>query len=218
MSLLIVAALLWLGLHIGVSGTGVRATLVGALGEGRFKGGFSLLALALLVLLIVAYAKADTTPLWFAPPWFVAVVDVAMLAALVLLAAAVIKPRGAGDGPRGIFRVTRHPMMSAAGLWAGAHMLANGDTASLVFFGTFLLTVLFGLPSADAKLVRREPAKAAALHPQTSRMPFAAILAGRNRLVLAEIGWLPPVAGLIAWIALLALHPLVIGVPAVPVW
>ena len=50
----------------------------------------------------------------------------------------------------------------------------------------------------------------------TSRLPFAAILGGRNRLVLGEIGWLPPVAGVAGWIALLYLHPLLLGVPALP--
>ena len=115
-------------------------------------------------------------------------------------------------------RITRHPMMNAGGLWSGAHLLANGDTAALVFFGTFLLTVLVGVPSQDAKLARRDPLKWADLRVSTSRLPFVAILAGRNRLAPGEIGWLPPIAGAIGWGALLYLHPLVIGVPALPAW
>jgi uncharacterized membrane protein len=218
MGLLIVAALLWLGVHIGLSGTGVRDRLVAAVGEQAFRGAFSLLALAALVLLIFAYRGAETMPLWVAPAWLVALVDVAMLVAFLLLAAGLIRPRGTGDGPRGIFRVTRHPLMSSVGLWSGGHLLANGDTAALAFFGTFLLTVLFGLPSADAKLARRDPAKAAALHADTSRLPFLAILGGRNRLVLSEIGWLGPLVGLVAWAAVLHLHQWVIGVSPLPVW
>jgi len=176
-TLLIVAGLLWLGLHIGVSGTRLRDGVVGTIGEKRFQGGFSLLSLAFLVLLVFGYRAADTTPLWYAPAWFVAVVDVVMLAALLLLVAGVIPPRGAGDGPRGIFRITRHPLMGAIGLWSGTHLLANGDTASLVFFGTFVLTVLVGIPSMDAKLARRDPAKTSTLCAATSRIPFAAIIA-----------------------------------------
>ncbi len=218
MTLLIVGALLWLLVHIGLSGTPARDALVGALGERAFRGVFSLLALASLIVLIVGYGRADTIVLWVAPAWFVALVDAAMLVAAILLACALVKPRGAGDGPRGILRVTRHPMMSAVGLWSGAHLLANGDSASLLFFGTFLLTVLVGLPSADAKAARRDPAAAAALQGVTSRLPFGAILAGRNRLVLAEIGWLAPLVGLVGWAVALHLHQWVVGVSPLPVW
>jgi uncharacterized membrane protein len=220
MNLLIVGALLWLAVHLGIAGTKVREALVGRLGEQGYRGVFSLLALAALLVLIFGYGRgrAETTLLWVAPAWFVAAVDAVMLAAFVLLASAVIRPRGAGEGPRGVFRITRHPLMSAVGLWSGAHLLANGDTASVIFFGSFLLTVLLGLASADAKLARRDPEKAAALHGATSRMPFAAILAGRNRLALVEIGWLAPLAGLVAWAAVLHLHQWVIGVSALPVW
>jgi uncharacterized membrane protein len=88
----------------------------------------------------------------------------------------------------------------------------------LILFGTLLLTVLLGVPAQDARLAHRDPAKAALLLPTTSRLPFAAILAGRNRLAIGEIGWIPPVLGIVVWVAVLYLHPLVIGVPATPVW
>lgn len=217
MPLLILAALLWLGLHVGVSGTRLRDALVGALGEQRFRGLFSVAALLLLALLIYAFHAAPGATLWVAPPWLVGIVDVAMLLALMLLAAGLIPARGTGEGPRGIFRVTRHPLMSSLGLWSLVHILANGTTDALVFFGAFLLTVLLGLPASDAKFRRREPARAAAVLAATSAVPFAAILAGRNRLSLREIGWLPPLAGLIAW-GLIAhlLHPWLLGVPALP--
>jgi uncharacterized membrane protein len=218
MELLIVGALLWLGVHVGIAGTGAREAMVRRIGEPAYRGVFALLSLAAMVALVIGYVRATPTVLWVAPAWFVVLVDAAMLAAFVLLAGAVGKPRGIGDEPRGIFRVTRHPMMAAVGIWSGAHLLANGDTASILFFGALLLTVLFGLPSADAKLARRDPARASALHGATSRLPFGAILAGRNRLVVAEIGWLVPVAGVVAWAAVLHFHKLVIGVSPLPVW
>jgi uncharacterized membrane protein len=219
MALLIVAALLWLGLHVGISGTRLRDPLATALGERGFSGAFSLLALAFLALLIYGFHTADTEPLWVAPPWLVAVIDLVMLLALILLAAGLIPARGTGEGPRGIFRVTRHPLMSSIGLWSLCHLLANGDTVSLVFFGTFLLTVLLGVPASDAKRARRDPARSADLFAVTSAVPFGAVLAGRNRVSLAEIGWLPPLAGVVAW-GLIAhlLHPWLLGVPATPIW
>jgi uncharacterized membrane protein len=223
MGLLILAALIWLAIHIGLSGMRLRDTVVGMTGERAFPGVFSVLAVAALALLIYAYRPADTAPLWFTPPWLVAVLDAAMLVALVLFAASVIPPGGArdgtsGDGPRGIFRVTRHPMLCSFGIWSAAHLIANGNTASLVFFGTFLVTVLAGIPSLDAKLARRDPAKAAAVQRATSRVPVAAILARRNHFAAGEIGWLPPLAGIIGWVALLYLHPLLFGLPALPPW
>ena len=115
-----------------------------------------------------------------------------------------------------MFRVTRHPMLCAFAIWAGVHMLVNGDAASWLFFGTFLLTVLAGIPSLDAKLERRDPGRWAALSGLTSALPFAAILAGRNRFVAREIGWRIPLLGLVLWAALIALHPLVIGVSPLP--
>jgi uncharacterized membrane protein len=218
MGLLIVGVVLWLAVHLGIAGTSARDAIVRRVGEQRYRGLFSLLALPALVLMIVGYALAETTLLWVTPAWVVAVIDAVMLLAFLLLAAAIIKPRGAGEGPRGIFRVTRHPMMSAVGIWSGLHLLGNGDSASVLFFGAFLATVLLGLRSADAKLARRDPEKAGALHSVTSRLPFAAIVSGRNRLVLAEIGWIAPLAGVIAWVAVLHLHQWVVGVSPLPVW
>jgi uncharacterized membrane protein len=218
MTFLLIAAVLWLAVHLGLAGTRLRESVVGVVGERRFPGVFSLLAAVTLALLIVAFRHADTTALWFAPPWLVGVIDAAMLVAAVLFAASVIPAGGSGPEPRGIFRLTRHPMLCSFGLWAGLHMLANGDTASLVFFGSFLVTVLAGIPSLDAKLARRDPARGEMLARVTSRVPFAAIIGGRNRFVAAEIGWLPPLAGIVLWVALLYLHPLLFGVPALPFW
>jgi uncharacterized membrane protein len=223
MGLLVLAGLIWLGLHIGVSGTRLRGSIVGAIGEPAFRGVFSLASLASLAFLIFAYNRADTRLLWAAPGWLLGLLDVAMLGACVLFVGSLSlanltmagTERAFGDEPRGMFRVTRHPMLCAFGIWAFVHLIASGDTASLVFFGTFLVTVLAGIPSIDAKLARRDPAKWAMLARTTSAVPFAAMLAGRNRFASAEIGWRSPVLGVLLWAVLLGLHPALIGVPAV---
>jgi len=107
-------------------------------------------------------------------------------------------------------------MLWSFALWAAVHMLGNGDTASLVFFGAFLVTALAGIPSIDAKLAQRNPDAWARLAATTSILPFGAIAAGRNRLALREIGWLPPVLGLILWAVLLHFHRAIFGVAPVP--
>jgi uncharacterized membrane protein len=104
-------------------------------------------------------------------------------------------------------------MLWSFAIWAALHMLARGDGAALLFFGAFLVTALAGMPSIDAKLAQRDPAAWARLAATTSILPFGAIAAGRNRLVIGEIGWLPPALGLALWLLLLAwLHRALFGV------
>ena len=224
MGLLAVAALIWVGAHLGIAGTGVRRAVAGRIGDGAFRGVFSLLSVAALVLLIVGYSRAETTLLWVAPVWLRWCIVGIILLACVLLVASVATPNptlagredALGQEPRGILRVTRHPMLWAFALWAGAHMLGRGDTASLLLFGAFLVTALAGMPSIDAKVARRDPRGWAQLAARTSILPFGAIAAGRNRLVLGEIGWLVPVLGVVLWAALWAAHPWLFGVAPVP--
>jgi uncharacterized membrane protein len=117
--------------------------------------------------------------------------------------------------PRGIQRVTRHPMLWSFALWAAVHIIGNGDSAAIVFFGTFLVTSLAGMPSIDAKLARRDPATWRTLAAATSIVPFAAIAEGRNRFVPDEIGWLTPLIAVVAWAIVLHLHPWLFGVAPV---
>ncbi len=220
MTLLILAAALWLFLHLGVSGTRLRDAVVGAVGETRFMIGFSAASFAAIFLLVSAWTNAETTFLWAAPAWLRWVLAILMLPAFVLFMAShkrnptAVGNKGLGEEPRGIQRVTRHPMLWSFALWGLIHTVANGDTASLVFFGSFALTALAGMPSIDAKLARRHGDAWAAFAGQTSILPFGAILAGRNRLVLSETGWMPPVVGFVLWAALLHFHRSIFGVPA----
>jgi uncharacterized membrane protein len=84
----------------------------------------------------------------------------------------------------------------------------------VIFFGTFAISAFIGMPSIDRKLAARDPAAAAKLCAETSILPFGAILAGRNRLVLAEIGWLAPALALLGWAVTLHFHARFFGVPA----
>ena len=64
MGLLIVAALIWIGLHIGLAGTRLRGTIVGRIGEGPFRGLLSVLSILALFLLVATWHATRTTPLW----------------------------------------------------------------------------------------------------------------------------------------------------------
>ena len=106
-------------------------------------------------------------------------------------------------------------MLWSFAIWAAVHMAGNGDTASLLFFAAFGATALAGMPSIDAKVAARDPDGWSRYSERTSILPFAAIAAGRNRLALGEIGWLPPALGLALWLGLLAFHRTVFGVAPV---
>ncbi|RAI59998.1 NnrU family protein [Roseicella frigidaeris] len=220
---LLLAALLWIGVHVGIAGTPLRGAIVARVGEPAFRIGFSAVSVLAILALVSAWRQAGTTPLWFAPDWLRWGLVLLMLPVLILFVASVARRNptavggeGALDAePRGIQRVTRHPMLWAFATWAMVHILGNGDTAAIVFFGAFLVTALAGMPSIDAKLARRAPAAWSRLASRTSILPFGAIAAGRNRLVFGEIGWVPPVVGLIAWAALLHLHRSLFGVAPV---
>lgn len=221
---LAVAALAWVGIHVGLAGTGLRGLIVGRLGERGFSVVFSLLSVASIWALVAAYNAAPAAPLWHAPEWLRWLLVALMLPAFVLLVAAftVRNPTGVGGGeavrrePRAAIRVTRHPMLWAFSIWAAAHILGNGDAASLLFFGAFLATALAGMPSIDAKLARRDPEGWAKLAAATSILPFGAIAAGRNRFAPGEVGWVPPVVGAALWLGLLASHRTLFGVAPVP--
>jgi len=219
MTLLILAALLWVFVHIGISGTRLRDAVVARLGEGPFTIAFSVVSAVLILLMVFAWRNAETTVLWAAPGWLRWTLALVMLPAFVLFMAShrrnptAVGNKGLGDAPRGIQRVTRHPMLWSFAIWGAVHVIGNGDTAALVFFGAFLVTALAGMPSIDAKLARRSPDAWRSFAVKTSILPFGAILAGRNRLVPSEIGWMPPVVGLILWAALLHFHRGIFGVP-----
>jgi uncharacterized membrane protein len=222
MILLLLAAALWIGWHVGLAGTSLRGRVVEKIGEMGFMIGFSIGSVASIILLVMAWQAAPMWYLWTAPRELRWVLALVMLPAFIFFIASVTQPNptSAGQklgeaGPRGMTRITRHPMLWSFAIWAAVHMLGNGDMASLVFFGAFLVTCVLGMPSIDAKLARRDPAMWARLAPSTSILPFGAVLSGRGRVNWAEIGPRPLVFGSVLWVGLLVAHPIAFGVPAV---
>ena len=214
------AALFWIALHLVVAGP-LRVSLVARLGEKGFRGLFSLLSAAGLAWLIFAYRGADVVPLWGPPPGARAIAIVLVLIAFVLLVFSIApsNPTLAGAdemlkgelAATGIARITRYPGLWAFALWAAAHLYANGDLASLLLFGAILVTALNGMVSIDRKRQRAMGARWEAFAAQTSRLPFAAIVAGRNQLRLAELSLWRVALGVILFLAALFLHGSVLG-------
>lgn len=224
MGWLIIAALVWIGVHIGIAGSPLRAKFTARLGEQGFRGAFAALSIVVIGCLIAAYIHTPFIVLWTAPAWLRWLLVIVMLPAFLLFVASLLtrSPTAVGgetalaQQPRGILRITRHPMLWSFALWAAVHVIGNGDLASLIFFGAFLVTALAGMPSIDGKIAARNPVGWERFAAATSIVPFGAIHDDRNQFVAAEIGIVPVVIGVLLWAVLLWAHPHIFGVNALP--
>ena len=100
--------------------------------------------------------------------------------------------------------------------WGVLHVLVNGDLASLVLFGMLVVLAINGMVSIDRKRARGAGDAWARFAERTSRLPFLAILGGRNSLKLGEIGALRIAGGVLVWLALLYFHGNIFGASALP--
>jgi uncharacterized membrane protein len=208
---LALAGIAFVATHLGVSSTPLRALLAGRIGERPYLGVYSLLAVVTLMWLIVAYNHASHADfLWTPTPALRDVPFIVMPIAFAFMLGGFMtrnptavgqeKTIGeVGDGA-GLLRITRHPFQWAVVMWAAAHMLANGDVASLLFFGSIGALSLWGTFLIDAKKARTMGDRWAAFARATSNVPFVAIAQGRNRFVAREL-----VAPLVAGVALYAI-------------
>jgi uncharacterized membrane protein len=216
---LIAASAYFLLIHFGVSGTRLRDGLVMRLGAGPYRGAFALASLVGLVWMSYAYKHAPTVELWglllgFRPAAYV-LVFIAFL--FVVIGITTPSPTRAGmesrvrqgpDAARGMVRITRHPFLWGIALWAFVHLIVNGDLASLIFFGSLLVLAVGGTLAIDAKRRRSFGGQWTKFADVTSDVPFAAIVAGRNRLglALAEIGVWRPLTAILVYAAAFYLH------------
>ncbi|MEW9572100.1 NnrU family protein [Rhodanobacter sp. Si-c] len=191
MSVLILGLVLFLGAHsLRIFADGWRARQIARLGEKKWKGLYSLVAVAGFVLICWGFALArhHPVPLYTPLPWLVRLNALFTLVAFVLLAAARV-PRN------GIKARLHHPQVLAVKTWAFGHLLATGMLHDMVLFGAFLLwaVVLF------AASRRRDRREGTVYPPGTAKGTIIAI-----------------VIGVVAW-AVFAfwLHALLIGVKPV---
>ncbi len=213
---LLFAGLLFIAAHLAVSNTRLRPMLMRGLGEKGYAAFYSVLALATLIYFIRAYNEAPRLRyFWPLEPMLYWAPKALMPLALTFLAGGLL---GANATPKalagsaadeaamakltgGINRITRHPVQWAIILWAASHLAANGDVASVAFFGGFLILSLAGTWCMDRKKARSSGDDWSAFAAATSNLPFAAIAAGRNRWVWREMA-VPAAVGLALYLAL----------------
>lgn len=131
---LVIGLVLFLGVHsVRIVAPEYRQAQIDARGLNVWKGVYSLVSIAGFIVLIWGYglARQDPVVFWVAPFWMSHVVALLMIFAMILLVASQL-PAGR------IKAAVKHPMLLSVKIWAFAHLLVNGDLASLLLFGGFL--------------------------------------------------------------------------------
>lgn len=205
----------------------IRSRLIAILGRRGYLSAFGALSLVLLGWLIVAAGRAPYVELWPFAPWQMWVPNIAMPFAILLgtFGFAAANPfsfagRGAAgfdpDHP-GIAGVTRQPVLWAFVLWAGAHLVPNGDLAHVLLFGGFLALALAGLVAVERRR-RRQTCEGDwnRLAARTSFFPLAALITRRWHPDIRRLSLRRLAIAAVVWVAFLVLHPIVIGVSPLP--
>ena len=147
MTQLILGLILFLGAHsVRIWADGWRNQTIETYGEKTFKGVHALVSLLGFYLLIVGYGEArlETVALWNPPVFTKHISILLMLFSSILLMAAYV--------PRNHLKMrSGHPMVLSVKVWALSHLLANGNLADLVLFGSFLMWAVLNFRSARAR-------------------------------------------------------------------
>jgi uncharacterized membrane protein len=189
---MIFGLILFLGGHTLTTQRELRSRLIASMGEGGYKLGFMLAALAGLASIVWGFAHYRATgwiDVWEPPKALKHITVALMLPAVILVVAAFIRGR--------IYTTLKHPMLAGVKLWAAAHLLANGDLGSIILFGSFLGWAVFDRISLKRRSDLGGPP-----------IPVGGI--GNDLIAVA--------VGAVAYLALaFAFHPVVIGVPVIGV-
>jgi uncharacterized membrane protein len=203
----------------------LKGPLVASLGARGWTIAFSTLSTLLLFWLIFAAGRAPYVALWSQDTWARWLVNIAMPLAILLGSYGVGAPnpfafegRSSGFDPTrpGVAGLTRQPLLWAILLWAGVHLVANGDLAHVILFGAFTLFTLAGMRALEARKRRVWGASEwQRLAAHTALIPFAALLAGRWR-PKGLPSMLRLAVALAVWGALYSLHAPGLGVSPQP--
>ena len=188
LAVLVIGLAAFIAPHVFVTLRGPRAAAIARLGEGPYKGLFSLVALIGLALIgygFGLYRSTGWVQVWTPPRWTYHLTQILMWPASVFVVAAYIR----GD----IWRRLKHPMLVGVKTWAVAHLMSNGDLGSIVLFGSILAWAVYDRITLKHRSDPGAP-------------PFPA---GGTRKDLTAVG-----VGTLLYLALgLIFHPIVVGIP-----
>lgn len=178
---LVLGLVLFLGVHsVRIMADGWRSRTVARIGEGPWKGAYSVVSLLGFVLVVWGFSQARMTPLqlWSPPLGMRHLAWLLTWLAFVMVVAAYV-PGNA------IKARLHHPMVLGVITWALAHLLVNGNLAHVVLFGSFLVWAVF-----DFSAARRRDRAGNVSYPPGRAMPTVVTV------VLGTIAW----AGFAMWL------------------
>lgn len=156
MIILILGLVVFFGIHsVRMVAGGVRDRQIAA-NPGRWKGIYSLISLVGLGLIVWGWItfRPDAPEVYTSPEWGRHAAMLLVLIAFVLFVAAEL-PVGY------IKKAVKHPMITGIALWSAGHLLANGDLASVLIFGAFLIYAIVNrlavIPRGDPAPVVKQP-------------------------------------------------------------
>ena len=204
------SAIAFVGTHFLLSHP-LRRPLARRLGGKAFQGIYSLIALILFGAMIYFYRVIGREPQLWAPGEAVwaAATFLMWLGSILFVGSFVGNPAlpgapGPKGGPKGVFAITRHPMMWGFALWAGVHLAIVATAKAMVFDGAMLLLALVGSAMQDRKKAGQFGDAWHEWTAQTAFWPFARGLASPGAFAL--------VAGTLLFLLATWLHPLQVGV------
>lgn len=217
--------------HFFLSAVPVRKALIKAISAMGFMGLYSAVALSTFVWMIEAFATAPDVNLWPQGTTFARHLALGLMPlAFVLLVGgytvknptAVFLEKLARDDHEkglilpGIIRITRHPVMWAVAIWAILHIIARGDIAGMIFFGSLAFLSIAGAWHIDQKRRHIWGEAWQAVMNQTSSIPFAAVITKRTSVSFSCLGWWRIALGLVLYGVVVFGHGPVIGISLMP--
>jgi uncharacterized membrane protein len=221
MTMLLLASIAFVGMHFLLSHP-LRAPLVRAMGDSAFLGVYSVVATVTLIWMVIAYrAMPLTAPVWLVGDGLWALATLLMLFASILLAGSLVGnpafpkpgvPNAAPGSARGVYAITRHPMLWSFAIWGLAHILVYPIAKTFIVTSAIIILSLVGATLLDRKKARLQPQVWPVWERRTSYVPFAAIVAGRARL--GRFGLFATLGGLTFWLGATWAHIPLAGWPA----
>lgn len=206
---LLVSSIAFVGTHFLLSHP-LRGPLTRSMGEGAFRGLYSLIALILFGLMIYFYRVIGREPpLWDAgDAGWIAGTILMWLGAILFVGSFVGNPAlvgaaGPTGGPKGVLAITRHPMMWGFAIWAAVHLMILAQPKSLVFDGAIIILALAGAAGQDHK---KSALMGESWHEWTAQTAFVPFTRG-----LAYPGSVALVGGTLLYLIATWAHPIPAG-------
>lgn len=179
MMLLILGVALWWGAHLFKR---VAPDARAQMGD-RGKGLVALILLVSIVLMVIGYRAADGAVYWGRSPMMTGINNLIMIFALYLTSP--------GPSKGAIFYKMRHPMLTGFALWAGAHLLVNGDVPSFVLFGGLGLWALVEMAVINRADPDWTPPEKGAIKKDAIFLVASVVLFGVIGMIHSRLGYVP---------------------------